>query len=322
MRLAHLGLFGLPVAVIASLMTVGDSSGTPPADEAARLRCVNRLAFAFTGRPPDATLSSSADPQTQVDALMADPAFVEQFARFVNSKLNPEPADTATPQQDATYYLAKYVLANNRPWHELFDGQYTIQPVAATATEPATAQVVADANGLGYFRSRPWMVRYAGNEETGLRLAAAYRIQQNITGLDVAAVTNAPTVDTSATGRMASGCAGCHYNEWFALDKVASILSKVDVTNTTNITFIPQPAASATVLDGQEIHNDKELVQALLGSTDAKFRTCRLAFEYLYGRPEANCEAPLFDSCIDAYTQTGDVKAALRAIAQDPGYCE
>lgn len=320
MRLQHLALFGLPAAVIASLATVGDSSGTPPVDEAARLRCATRLSISLTGKPPEAALSTAADPQAQVDTLLADPAFVEQFARFVNSEMNPEPAEL--PQQDATYFLAKHILTNNKPWHELFDGPYSVQAVAATATTAATAQIVDDPNGLGYFRSRPWMVRYAGNEETGLRLNAAYRIQQNIIGLDVGAVTNAPGVDITATGRMATGCKGCHYDSYFALDKVANILSKVDITNTTNITFVPSTHPPESILGGQMIANDKELVKALVESTDHKFRTCRLAFLYLYGRPEANCEAAQFDACIDAYTQTGDVRAALRSIATDPGFCE
>jgi hypothetical protein len=320
MRLQHLALFGLPAAVIASLATVGDSSGTPPTDAAARLRCATRLSISLTGKAPDAALSTSADPQAQVDTLLADPAFVEQFARFVNSEMNPEPAEVV--QQDATYFLAKHVLTNNKPWHELFDGAYNVQPVAATADAPATAQIVDDPNGLGYFRSRPWMVRYAGNEETGLRLSAAFRIQQNIIGLDVGAVTNAPGVDITATGRMATGCKGCHYDSYFALDKVANILSKVDITNTTNVTFIPSTHPPEQILDGRMIADDKELVKALVDSTDHKFRTCRLAFLYLYGRPEANCESALFDACIDAYTQTGDVRAALRSIATDPGFCE
>jgi hypothetical protein len=234
--------------------------------------------------------------------------------------MNPEPAET--PAQDATYFLAKHILTNNRPWHELFDGAYNVQAVAATTGSPATAQVVDDANGLGYFRSRPWMVRYAGNEETGLRLSAAFRIQQNIIGLDVGAVTNAPGVDITATGRMATGCKGCHFDSYFALDKVANILSKVDITNTTSVQFLPSTHAPEPILDGRMIANDKELVTALVGSTDHKFRTCRLAFLYLYGRPEANCESALFDACIDAYTQTGDVRAALRSIATDPGFCE
>jgi hypothetical protein len=264
-------------------------------------------------------LLASADPQTQVDALLADPQFVDQFARFLNSELNPEPA--MTPAQDATYYLAKYVLENNRPWHELFDGQYRIDPVPAANGMPATATVVADANGLGYFRSRPWMVRYAGNEEEGYRLSAAFRIQQNIVGLDVGAVTNLPGTNISATGRMATQCRSCHYDEWFALDKVAKVLSKRSGPDD-NITFVPPTEGPQQVLDGRTIANDADLVKVLVESTDHKFRTCRLAFQFLYGRSEATCESALFDRCVDEYTNTGDIRAALRTIASDTGYCE
>jgi hypothetical protein len=225
------------------------------------------------------------------------------------------------PAADATYFLAQYVLKNNRPWHELFDGQYRVEAVPASGTMPATAQVVADPNGLGYFRSRPWMVRYAGNEEQGYRLSAAFRIQQNVIGLDVGAVTNAPGVDISASGRMATGCRSCHYDQYFALDKVAKVLSR-KVGPDTNLTFEPPTEGPQTVLDGKTIANDADLVAALVESTDHKFRTCRLGFQFLYGRPEASCEAELFDKCIDAYTTTGDMRAVLRTIATDPGYCE
>ena len=319
MRLRFLFAFGIPAAAIATWAAVGSSaSGNPPADEAARARCATRLSLSLTGKAPTAALSSSADPQSQVDALLADPGFVDQFSRFINSELNPEPG--MTPASDATYFLAKYVLENNRPWHELFDGQYRVEPVAATGTMPATAQVVADANGLGYFRSRPWMVRYAGNEEQGYRLSAAFRIQQNIIGLDVSAVTNQPGTDISATGRMASQCRGCHYDEYFALDKVAKVLSKRSLTDPNM--FIAPTEGPQTVLDGHSITNDADLVKALVESTDHKFRTCRLAFKYLYGRSEATCESALFDKCVDEYTNTGDIRAVLRTIATDTGYCE
>jgi hypothetical protein len=235
----------------------------------------------------------------------------------MNAELNPEPGET--PQRDATYYLARHILQNNKPWHELFDGAYDV--LADASTTPASAMVVDNPDGLGYFRSRPWMLRYAGNEEAGYRLVAAFRIQQNIIGLDVAAVTTAPDVDISANGRKSTACSGCHYDSYFALDKVAKILSRrtgpVDNPTFTDSTEPPQ-----MLLDGQMIANDKELVTALVASTQFKFRTCRLAFQFLYGRSEANCEAPLFDKCIDAFEQTGDVRAALKTIAQDPGYCE
>jgi hypothetical protein len=281
------------------------------------MRCATRLSIGLTGKAPSAALLANPDPQTQVDALLADPAFIEQFSKFMNAELNPEPGET--PQRDATYYLARHILENNRPWHELFDGPYDV--LADGTTTPASAQVVDNPDGLGYFRSRPWMLRYAGNEEAGYRLVAAFRIQQNIIGLDVTAVTTAPDVDISANGRKSTACSGCHYDSYFALDKVAKILSRrtgpVD-----NPTFTPSTEPPQQLLDGRMIANDKELVGALVTSTQFKFRTCRLAFQFLYGRPEASCEAPLFDKCIDAFEQTGDIRAALATIAQDPGYCE
>ncbi|HEU0035204.1 MAG TPA: hypothetical protein VFQ53_31480 [Kofleriaceae bacterium] len=319
MRLEFLVACGVPAAALTCWLTLGSSSGQAPVDDAARVRCASRLSLSLTGRAPSDTLLGAADPQSQVDALLEDDAFVDQFARFINSQLNAEPGET--PADDATFFLAQYVLRNHRPWHELFDGAYTIEPVPAADGNPATARVVADPAGLGYFRSRPWMVRYAGNEEQGYRLNAAFRIQQNIIGLDVGAVTSAPGTDISATGRMASGCRGCHYDPYFALDKVAKILSKKTGTDG-NITFTPPDEGPQQLLDGRMIANDAELVAALLGSTDHDFRTCRLAFQFLYGRAEANCEGALFDQCVDAYNASGDIRDALRTIAKDPGFCE
>ena len=64
------------------------------------------------------------------------------------------------------------------------------------------------------------MLRYAGNEEAGIRISAAYHMIQNTTGFEVPASVAKPGEDRSATGRQASGCAGCHYQPWFALDSV------------------------------------------------------------------------------------------------------
>jgi hypothetical protein len=316
MRLGAVLGFGVPAIGIAVLLGAGvqKSNSAPPVDEAARHRCASRLSLAITGQAPDATLLASPDPQSQVDTLLASPAFVEQFSRYMNSELNNEPGET--PQRDSTYYLTRHILQNNRPWHELFDGPYD---VVADAT--VGARVEDNAAGLGYFRSRPWMLRYAGNEERGYRLVAAYRIMQNTIGLNVAAVTNAPGVDVSATGRLASGCKGCHYDPYFALDKVAKILSR-KTGPADNPTFTAPTEGPQQILGNQTIANDKELVKALVESTDFKFRQCRLVFQYLMGRPEANCEAPLFDKCIDALTSTGDMRAALKTVAQDPAYCE
>jgi hypothetical protein len=315
MRLRYYIAMFAPAVALASLATMARSAKAP-LEDAERARCATRLSIALTGRPATPELLANADPQSQVDALLASPAFVDQFARFTNSKLNDEPG--MAPADDAAFFLAKYILENGKPWRELFDGAYRVEPVAGP---PVSAQVVADPAGLGFFRSRNWMVRYAGNEEDGYRLSAAFRIQQNIIGLDVAAVTNAPGTDVSAGGRMATGCRGCHYDAYFALDKVAKILSR-RTGPMNNPVFVDPTEGPQVALDGHTLNNDADLVKALVESTDHQFRTCRLAFQFLYGRNEATCEAELFDQCIDAYAATGDVRATLKTIAQAPGFCE
>lgn len=154
MRLRYFLPLAVPAAVLAAMATVTSSSGQPPVDEAARVRCATRLSLSLTGRSPSAELLAATDPQAQVDALLSDDAFVERFLRFMNSELNPEPGET--PAADATYFLARHILQNNRPWRELFDGAYRVVAVPAADGNPATAEVVDDPAGLGYFRSRPW----------------------------------------------------------------------------------------------------------------------------------------------------------------------
>src|SRR5205814_6961276 len=143
----------------------------------------------------------------------------------------------------------------------------------------------------GYFRSMPWMIRYAGNEPAGIKISTAYHILNNVTGLHLIASTNAPGADISATGRQAATCSGCHYSNWFALDKTASVLTKVVRTGQT-VTFTPKTVANdapQTILGNITVTNDKELVTALLANDSFPFATCRLAWNYLYGRDENKC---------------------------------
>lgn len=285
--------------------------------EQARTRCATRVSMTLLGQSPSAELLASPDPLAEVDALLQDPAFVNRFARFVNSKLNVEPGER--PAEDATFFLARYILAQGRPWHELFDGPYRVEHYEVDGKP--RARVVDDPDGLGYFRSPDWMRRYAGNEEDGYRLVAAYRIMQNTVGLDVSAINTAPDQDLTAQGRMDAACRGCHYDNWFAIDKAAKILSRRSGEDM-DMTFVPPDEGPQTFLDGRTISNDAELVDALVSSVDFQFRTCRLAFEFAYGRAENTCEAPLFDACVDAFHNTGDVRAAIATIVADPSFCE
>lgn len=305
----------LPLLLYAGL---GRTESPELAEEQARARCATRLSLAVLGRSPSPELLSAADPQAEIDTLLESEAFIGNFSRFVNSQLNDEPGEM--PAEDATFYLARHVLREGRPWHELFDGPYRVRPIEVDGSP--SAEVVEDPDGLGYFRSPVWMRRYAGNEEDGYRLSAAYRILQNVTGLSVDAVQNVPDDQPlDSDGRKAPACAGCHYDSWFALDKVARVLSRRDGEGM-DMSFLPPDEGPQQILDGRMVSDDAELVSALVDSVDFRFRTCRLAFQYLYGRSELTCEAPLFDACVDAFEQSGDVRAALRTIATDPGFCE
>lgn len=303
-----------PILAGALALTVGlakpQRATADGAAEAAekRERCATRLSIALLGQSPTAELLAAQDPQASVDTMLKDPDFVERFSRFVNSQFNPEPG--ANVQEDASYTLAKYVMTNDKPWKDMFVGPYDV-----------TDTVTDDPDGLGYFRSTAWMRRFAGNELAGYRIVAAYRILQNTTGLALTATTAVDGVDLSAQGRQAPACAGCHYQNWYALDKVAKILSKRNGEGN-NMTFTPPNEGAQQILGGKAIANDKELVESLVASENFKFNACRLAMGFLYGRDENTCEAKVFDACVDAFTAKGTMTAAVATIAKDPTFCQ
>jgi hypothetical protein len=301
--------------LLAALVLSGAAvaQATMTADKAER--CATRLSIAMLGKSATTTLMSNPDPQSTVDAMLASPDFIERFARFTNAQMNEDPADV--PEADSTYYLTKYVLQNNRPWEDLFLGPYMVVKDATTNT----VVVRNDANGVGYFRSIPWLQRYAGNEPAGIKITTAYRMMNNTVGLKLVASTNAPGADISATGRQAAGCRPCHYDSWFALDKTAAILSKRVGTGAT-MTFQAYTGPAQSILGGVDIANDKELLTALVKSEAFRFNTCRMAFKYLYGRAEQTCEGPIFDACMQEFTAKGTIQSAIAVVAKNAAYCQ
>lgn len=308
------------ILVVCSLAAATASAQVITAEKTER--CATRLSIALLGKSPVATLMSASDPQTQIDAMLSSADFQERFARFINATFNDDPGANAS--EDPAYFLTKYVLANNLTWDQMFLGGYKVDVVAG-APAGTLPTVQTDANGLGYFRSRPWMLRYAGNELAGIKISTGYRIMNNTIGLKLVASTNAPGADTTANGRQAAGCRACHFDGWFALDNVANVLSrKVSTTanGVTTVSFGPPPATPQMMLGGMVIADDKQLVTALVKSEAFEFRACRMAFEYLYGRAEMTCEGPVFDRCMTAFKATGTIQSALAAVAKDATFCQ
>lgn len=272
----------------------------------ANVRCANRLAIAFTGK----TMADDAakNPKGTIEDLMNSADFSERFARFINTEFNNAPGMNAL--EDAPYYIAKKVIEEGRPWSDMFLGQFRVSPVAS---RPA---VFDDEDGLGYFRSPDWYARYEGNEESGIKLQTAYRIMNNVVGLKLTASTNSPKTDQSATGRHASPCNSCHFDGWFALDKVASILPKKGER------FDAYKGGPKEILGGKQIANDKELVQALVESENFSVNACRLAFKFLYARLDNKCDGPVLDRCVDAFKEKKTIQSALGSVATEAGFCE
>jgi hypothetical protein len=276
-------------------------------------RCAIRLSIAVLGKSPSADLLSSSDPQSAVDAMVGTPEFAERFARFFNSETNGGPS--ATPVEEPVYWLAKHIVTQKKPWTDMFVGPY-----AVVANAAGTAMDVKDdANGLGYFRTPAWMKRYAGNEDQGYMLVAAFRIIQNTTGLELVPSIGNPGDDRTANGRQVAPCKSCHFDAWYALDTYAKLLPKRKGMGDT-MTFTPPTEGPQQIL-GKSIADDKALVQALVDSDGWRFQQCRNVFKFLYGRAENQCEAPVFDRCVDALTTQKTIQAAITAVAKDPSFC-
>jgi len=277
-----------------------------------RERCAVRLSVALTGVSPEASLLASSNPQGEVDNLVNTPAFADRFARFINSEFNGGPALSAT--EDPVYFLAHYIVANRKPWSELFVGPYDVVPTGPSMTVQPSAQ------GLGFFRSLAWLKRYAGNEERGLMLAGAFRVLSNTTGLVLDPSSGNPGDDRTSEGRKAAACKGCHFDAWYALDKVATLLPRREGQDPTTFTFVrtknpPQP------LLGKQLSDDRDLLTTLVASEAWRFQQCRNVFRFLYGRTENQCEAPVFDACVDTLAANAPIQSAVAVVAKDPSFC-
>ena len=308
-------MIGMRSGAIAITIAMLVAAGRPAAaDQAANERCANRLSIAFIGKTAPASQMTAVDPKQAIDSLLQSPDFYERFARFINSELNDSPGPSATTDApflaDAPYHLAKKVLAVGGPWSDMFLGKYRLVSVASNAS------VVDDANGLGYFRSEAWYRRYEGNEQAGIKIATAYRILNNVVGLRLPAATGAPDTDQSATGRKAAGCAKCHYDNWYALDKVASVLPLKGQP------YNAYRGGPKEMLGGKMIANDQQLVTALVESENFSVNACRLAFKFLYGRHDNQCEGALLDLCVANFKTQKTIQSALATVARDASFCE
>lgn len=284
---------------------------TASAQQLSATQCSRRVAMTL-GLSPRTRIGDN--PQTEVRRLLQTPEVISSFGRFVNSRFNELPGDR--PEDDPVIPVIKYVFDNNLPWKDVFVGRFSFGGASGYPRPVADAAAPA----LGYFGSAAWQKRYAGNEEAGWMLQAAYRTLQNTTGLALEPSPINGQGDFTATGRERAECRSCHYDAAWALDKVARLLPvRVGIGSRARIE--KRPVVPQDLFGGTRVNDHEHLVQTLVSSEAFTFWSCRLAFEYVFGRPESTCEAPLFDACAAALEQTGRMQDALATLLESPAFC-
>lgn len=302
--------FGSPILLILLTSSVASAQ---TADEAAQ-RCTRRITNVLgIGYRASLTSLMGGTPQSRVRTWLESRDAIATFAGFINSRFNSQPG--ANLAEEGIPAAVRFIMSNKKPWRELFTGRFTINHTNNIIMEDAAAPA------LGYFGSRGWQFRYLGNAPDGMLLSAAYRTMQNTVGLKLVPSAANGEGDASATGRERAECRGCHFDSPYGLDLVARLLPrKVGVGGAARPQLVP--VTPQTLFNGLQVRDHEHLLEVLTSSDAFRFRTCRLAFEFVYGRPESACEAPLFDRCMEAFTRTGMVQDALASYLEDPQYCE
>lgn len=247
-----------------------------------------------------------------VDEQLESEKFHYLFAAFVNTRFNR--GFGMRPEEDAVYFVVRHVLANQLPWSDLYLGAY------GWAGPYGYPEVIEDPNGVGYFTAPPWVQRYSGNDLDGKMLFAAYRVVQNTTGIVLVPSPFNANADSNLLGREREDCRYCHFDSPLALDKIARFFPTRSGFGE-QMTLTPAENPTQELLNGRTVSNLRELLGALLQTDDYKFWTCRMVFEYTYGRPESACEATVFDQCVAALEETDDITRAIAAVVADPSYC-
>ena len=313
---------GLVALLLAPCLALAEGLNSASTEQLKARRCWEKTALALTGNPApahfgrdDASFPPTFEPelaQLYFGDFAYNPRFASRFAGFVTSKWQRE--QSTEKAQNVPFLVVQYVVGRQLPWKQVFLGGYDVD-----FTENRGVVTESPA-GLGYFRVAQWRRQYAGNEVAGYKLSTAYRMLNNTLGIRLTAAANNTLGDASAVGRSAAGCTGCHFKGAYPLDLIARVLDRRQGFGD-KMTFTPS-TDGPQMLWGQKVEDDAQLMALLVGSEGFTFNSCRLAFEFLYGRPESSCEAPIFDACVSALEKEGTIQGALMGMIRHPDYCQ
>lgn len=297
MRLPHLTLIPL-LAVVA-----------PAAAEVDPV-CALKAAASLAGESR-VDASKYASMEALVAEVLASDRFVEVFSGFVNARFNRGASMTA--EEDAVYYVVRHVLSGRLPWSQVYVGEF------GWSGPGGYPKIDPDPAGVGYFTAPAWVNRYAGNDLDGYMLFAAYRVIQNTTGIVLIPSPFNADANSNLVGRARPECRSCHLDSPLALDALARFFPRRNGFGA-RMTLTP-PENTPARLAGKDVASLREALNALLKTDDYLFWTCRMIYEFAYGRAESTCEALAFDRCTATLARTDDIRAAITEVVLDQGFC-
>lgn len=305
------------------------------------MQCSQKLYSTLFGRAATATELELANPLSNVDSMLQDEEFHNKFGEFVNAHMNWIPAEGSRNNpvyMGITKYLFKpgpneWIFDENGnrtdqkytqelPWAYLFTKGYETYD---NGYNPKTQDRCMNA-ASGYFSTDYWQKTYKGNEEGGIKIRTAYMIMNNQIGLDLEALTVNSSGGSGLEARSdpSTVCYACHFATDFALDKVASILPKVDRTKAPDeqgCTDLPFAGNTQTTVYGQTISNLPELTELLAELPQFDENACSIAFEFVFGREERGADREIFEPCIAEFEKSGFITTAVKYFIESEYFC-
>lgn len=312
------------LAVSATLLSVA------PSFAETAMQCSQKLHSTLYGRSATATELQMSNPLANVDAMILEEEFQENFAEFVNAHMNWLPAEGRnnnpvymgvtrylfTPRQNSGH-------ATEYPWKNLFTEGY--RPYDGGFNPQDMEEGAGGQRASGYFSDKGWKKTYKGNEEEGIKLRTAYLILNNQIGLNLEALTVSNSGGSGKSDRTDPNavCYGCHVASDYGLDNIASILPRVNRETSDAQNFNEKPAESnSQVVYGQTVTDLKSLTAVLAERPEFFTNACAIAFEFSFGRERRGPDREVFDGCVEAFTESGYITTAVKYFVESDYFCK
>lgn len=293
------------------------------------MQCSQKLHSTLYGRSATAAELNISEPLNQLDSMILEEEFTENFGNFVNAHMNWLPAEGRN--NNPVYMgVTRYLFmprqnsghATEYPWKNLFTEGY--RPYDGGFNPQDIEEGAGGQRASGYFSDKNWKKTYKGNEEGGIKIRTAYLILNNQIGLNLEALTVNASGGSGLSARQnpESVCYSCHFRTEYGLDKIASILPLVNRETSDAQNFNEKPASSnSQEIYGQTVTELKDLTALLAERPEFFTNACSIAFEFVFGREHRGADREIFEACVPIFQESGYITTAVKYFVESDYFC-